>query len=191
MKARTWCVCLSAILMLVASPAALAAIHRVPDGGGYDYGTGYGGYDSGGTSCSATASANGSNPSSGANYYASIDTYSDQSGWFYVSWDCNASGSASYTDQTGSGASSVGAGGASTYDGGALAGVSLSSGNTISSDYGSDWDPGAAGMTAEAVWFDAFATVSASSVCGAFASVGGSPNTAYADGDAYADVWLD
>jgi len=177
--------------MLVASPAALAAIYRIPGGGGYAYGDASGSYSSGGTSCSATASAGGSYLSSGANYDASISTYSDQAGWFYIAWDCWASGGASYTDRTGSGADSVGAGGASTYGGGALAGMSFSSGGMVGSDADSDFDPGVAGMTQEAVWLDAFESVSASSVCGAFASVGGSSNTAGAGGQAYSDVWLE
>jgi hypothetical protein len=191
MKSGIWCVCLCAIAMLVASPAALAEVHRVPSGGGWDYGQGYGGYDeSGGTSCSATASASGSCTSSGANYYASVNVYTDQAGWFYVNWDSTAYGSAEYIDQTGSGASGDGAGGASTYGGGASAGMSLSNGGTVSTDSDDDYDPGSAGMTEEALWFDAFGSVGASCDCGAFASVGGSPNSASAGGGAYADVGL-
>jgi hypothetical protein len=185
MKSRMWCI-FCAILMSVVSIGALADTHWDPSGGGSAWGGGYG--NGWGDSCSASASANSAHPDQGAVYWASVYAWTDQAGYFMISWDCWASGSASYTDQNGSGASGSGGGSGSTYGGGASAGISLSSGGTVSSDANGVYDPGYAGMLTEeeAVWLSAFSGVSASSSCGAYASIGNHPNSASGAGNAYA-----
>jgi hypothetical protein len=179
--------------MLVTSLGALADTHRVPDGGGGYWGAAYGGYDAvEGTSCSATASANGDCVDSGAVFYATVTVYTEFGGWFYVSWDCTASAEASFTDQDHSGAYGGGGGDAEAYGYVANMNKEGDSGGEVRSWADGDTDPGWAGESQEARWFDAFTGVGASCSCGARASVGdpNGPNTAHGHGEAYADVGL-
>jgi len=182
MKSSVWYACLCAILMLVASPAVLAEILTDYDGGGDDYG--YAGGDGWGTSCWAVAIANSSYPSSGAVYWASVDTYTTQGTWcvYTCSWD--ASAYATYVDSNGSGASASGGGSGSTPLGGVSASASVSyPGPTTDED-----DPPGDSLESEENYFDAYSGVSAESSCGAYASIGYGTNEAGATGDADANV---
>ncbi len=177
MKSRMWCA-FCAILMFVVCPAVLADTHRDEDGGGdeYDYG---GGSGSGwGASCSASAYANGSYPSSGAVRWASVYRYTDQGGWFKYTCSWGASALASYTDYNGSGASGSGGGTGSTPLGGVSVSASVSyPGPADDSDY-----PQGGTLESEWTYFYAYDGVSASSSCGAYASIGSSPNCAGGSG---------
>ncbi len=184
MKSSVWYACLCAILMLVGSPAALAEIRTTPDGGGGAYG------DAGGngwaTSCNAWAKADGSNPDSGAVYWASVYCYTTQAGYFKIGSSWDASAIANYSAANGSGASASGGGTGSTPLGGVSASASVSyPGPTHDDDY-----PDGDSLTSGWVWFDAYGGVSAESACGAYASIGYSPNSSDGAGDAEANAWL-
>jgi hypothetical protein len=188
MKSRVSCVGLLAILMLVASPAALAGFYEVEDGGGWATpgasGSGWG------ASCSSSANAGGIHLSSVANYWASVDSYTDEGGEFFVNWSLDGNGEASYCDWDGSGASGTGAGGGSGYGLQTVDGLTLSSGGVPGSDWDNTDNPGIHGGTTEAAWFDAFSSVSAYSDSGAVASVGSSGNSASGHGYGSAHVWF-
>ncbi len=188
MGSCVWYACFCEVLLLITSPALLAATYEELDGGGDFYGDGGG--DGWGSSCTAWVNANGTYYDSGAVYWGSVDIYTDQPGWFRYSCQCSAFGSASYADFNGSGSSGSGGGTGVAPCGIASASMSLSSGGVPGSDADSDYDGGCAWQS-DLTWFDEFDSVSAECACGAYASVPqGGPNGATGSGYANADVWF-
>ncbi|MBM4028191.1 MAG: hypothetical protein FJ280_22775 [Planctomycetes bacterium] len=179
-----WYVSLCAILVLIASPAALADIRTTPDGGGGSYGYADGDYDSGGTSCYAWAYADGSTPDSGAVYWASVYCYTTQGGWFKIGSSWGAWAVANYG---GSDASAAGGGTGSAPLGGVSASASVSYPGPT---HDHEFPDGDSVETEEYFWFDADGGVSAESACGAYASAGSKPGNSDAAGGAQANAWL-
>lgn len=188
MKSYVWYVCLCAILTFLASPTLLADFHTDSDGGGWVSGDASG--SGWGSSCSATAIATGSYLSSAANYWASRYHYTDEAGYFYVNWDLDGNGSASYYDLDGSGASGTGAGGGSGYGESTSDGLTLSSTGPQTRNTLFTTNPGIHGGTETTLWFDALDGVNAYSTCAATASVGASINWARGSGNGAASVTL-
>jgi hypothetical protein len=166
--------------MLGASPAVIADTNSVDDGGGDAYGDARG--EGWASSCSATASASGDWPDSGAVYWASVDIWTNEAGKFRIRSSWSATASAGYD---GPGASASAGGSGSAPGGSASASASVSYPGP-ENDYENDpYDS----YVSDEIELDEGGGFSASSSCGAYASApenGSSGSTAY--GHATADV---